>query len=247
MAKGVDPHVLVMTATPIPRTLALTLFGDLDVVALRERPRGRAPARAIFCPPQRWRRVMAAIGRRAARGEGVFVVCPKIGEDGEKGGAVHLAAELSRRFRTGLVHGRMGQAERQAATAAFRDGELDVLVGTTVLEVGVDVPRATLMVVVGCERFGLSTLHQLRGRVGRGGRRGLCILTGDATARTAALCRTDDGFELAEEDLALRGGGELLGQRQSGAGELRALDVVADHDLLQAVRDAVRGDGGAAS
>lgn len=247
VAKGHDPHVLVMTATPIPRTLALTAFGDLDLVSLRERPQGRPPARAIYVEPRCWRRVLSAIGRRVSRGQRVYVVCPKVGEGGEKGGAVRLHRELRAHFAVGLVHGRLSSAERQQVVGAFQRGEVDVLVGTTVLEVGVDVPEATLMVVVGCDRFGLSTLHQLRGRVGRGRTRGLCILTGAATARTAALCRTTDGFELAEEDLALRGGGELLGKRQSGHGSLSALSFAGrdaadgdDRDLLLVVRQAVR-------
>ena len=239
VAKGVDPHVLVMTATPIPRTLALTLFGDLDLATLRERPPGRRPVRAVFLEPRHWRRCLALMNRRANRGEQVYVVCPKIGEDGEKGGAVRMHGELSKRFRCHLVHGRMPAVERQKVTADFRRGAFPVLVGTTVLEVGIDVPNATLMVVVGAHRFGLSTLHQLRGRVGRGPRRGLCILMGMANARTAAICRTSDGFALAEEDLKLRGSGELLGTRQSGLGELRVLDPIEDLDLLLRARAAV--------
>jgi ATP-dependent DNA helicase RecG len=141
-----------------------------------------------------------------------------------------------------LVHGQLDAARRQATVAAFRAGEFAVLVGTTVLEVGVDVPAATLMVVVGADRFGLATLHQLRGRVGRGHQRGMCILTGVDGPRSRAICRTTDGFDLAEVDLVLRGAGELLGRRQSGASELRALDPVADLDLLSRVRDLVRAE-----
>jgi ATP-dependent DNA helicase RecG len=237
--KGTDPHVLVMTATPIPRTLALTLFGDLDAIVLRERPGGRRAPRARYLPGSRWPRVLAAIRRRVER---TFVVCPAVGADGAKGGAVRLHQELAREFRTGVVHGRMPVAERQAALQAFRDGVWDVLVGTTVLEVGVDVPEATLMVVVAAEQFGLATLHQLRGRVGRGPRPGLCLLCGTRTERVAAVCRTADGFELAEADLRIRGSGELLGTEQSGFGELRALDPIDDLELLQRARAAVRGE-----
>jgi ATP-dependent DNA helicase RecG len=240
VAKGVDPHVLVMTATPIPRTLTLTLFGDLDLVTLRERPPGRRPVRAVFLDPHRWRRCLDLITRRVHRGEQVYVVCAKIGEDGEKGGAVRMHEELARRFSCRLVHGRMTSGDRQTVLAEFRKGVFPVLVGTTVLEVGVDVPDATLMVVAGADRFGLSTLHQLRGRVGRGGRRGLCVLAGKRNDRSDAICRTTDGFALAEEDLKLRGSGELLGTRQSGYGELRALDPVQDLELLLRVRTAVR-------
>ncbi|MCA8943323.1 MAG: DEAD/DEAH box helicase [Planctomycetes bacterium] len=242
VAKGRAPHVLVMTATPIPRTLALTLFGDLDAVALRDRPPGRRMSPAVFVPRERWSRVLRSIERTLRRGGRVYVVCPKVGQKGEKGGAVHVHRELSRRFACALVHGRQRAEERQRAIAAFRDGTVSVLVGTTVLEVGVDVPAATLMVVTSAERFGMATLHQLRGRVGRGVRRGLCILTGHANARTAAVCRSLDGFSLAEEDLRLRGAGELLGVRQSGALDFRALDPIADFELLERARRAVRAE-----
>jgi ATP-dependent DNA helicase RecG len=242
--KGDNPHVLVMTATPIPRTLALAMFGDLDTVVLASRPPGHRPVRACHVPAERWPRVVRSIARAVQRGGAVYVVCPAVGEDGEKGGVLRMFAALRQRFRCGLVHGRMRPAERQQVLQAFRDGELDVLVGTTVLEVGVDVPRATLIVVAAAERFGIATLHQLRGRVGRGRRRGLAILCGTRTERVAAVCRTTDGFALAEADLALRGSGELLGTAQSGFGELRALDPVDDLDLLLRVRRAVAAGAG---
>jgi ATP-dependent DNA helicase RecG len=242
VAKGRAPHVLVMTATPIPRTQALALFGDLDLEVLRDRPAGRPPAPAVHVEREGWPRVLRAIGRHVRRGGRAYVVCPKIGEGGEKGGAVRLVQDLSGRFRCGLVHGRLPVAERRARTAEFRDGAFDVLVGTTVLEVGVDVPAATLMVVVGADRFGLAQLHQLRGRVGRGARRGLCILIGEPGERVAALCRTRDGFELAEEDLRIRGAGELLGGQQTGAIDFRALDPLDDYEILRAARDAVRAE-----
>ena len=246
--KGDNPHVLYMTATPIPRTLTLTLFGDLDVTVLRQKPPGHHRVPAFFLPAtdKGWRRILALITRRTARGQRVFVVCPKIGDDGdtgEKGGAIRLQQELSRHFDCRLVHGQMAVKVRQETLEAFRDGAFPVLVGTTVLEVGVDVPDATLMVIVGADRFGLATLHQLRGRVGRGRRRGICVLTGKPTPRTRAICRTTDGFELAEEDLILRGSGELMGRRQSGLSDLRALDPVSDLELLARVRDAVRVEG----
>jgi ATP-dependent DNA helicase RecG len=235
--KGADPHVLVMTATPIPRTLTLTRFGDLDLLTLRERPPGHAPVLARSVAEMS--RAEASIHRAVRRGGGVFVVCPEIGEDGQPDGAVATHAELSRTFSAELVHGRMPNEERQRRIAAFRAGECEVLVGTTVLEVGVDQPRATLMVVRAADRFGLATLHQLRGRVGRGRRRGLCIVVGPKTERTHALCRTTCGFELAETDLRLRGSGELLGTRQSGHAELRALDPLDDEELLLRARRAV--------
>ena len=242
--KAIDPHVLVMTATPIPRTLALTVFGDLESATLEDRPCGHRTPRAFWLPPKGWRRILGIIGRRVSRGEKVFVVCPKIGEGGERGGAYLMFSELAKVFSCGLVHGRLPSAERQKTISSFVRGDVHVLVGTTVLEVGVDVEDATLMVIVNADLFGLSTLHQLRGRVGRGRRRGICILTGTMTDRVAAICRTTDGFELAEEDLRLRGTGELLGTRQSGRGDLRALDPVTDQKLLMRVRQAVREEAG---
>jgi len=242
--KGDNPHVLVMTATPIPRTLALALFGDLDAVVLRERPPGRGPVRAVHLPTEAWSRALQSIGRAVRRGGRVFVVCPSVGEGGEKGGATRVFESLRGAFRCGLVHGRLKATERQRQVALFRAGIHDVLVGTTVLEVGVDVPDATLMVVVAADRFGIATLHQLRGRVGRGARRGLALLCGNKSARVAAVCRTTDGFELAEADLELRGSGELLGSQQSGFGDLRALDPIRDLELLRRARDAVRAAPG---
>jgi len=240
--KGDNPHVLVMTATPIPRTLALVLFGDLDVATLRQRPPGRRVVRAFHLPAERWPRAVRAIERAVRRGGRVFVVCPAVGEDGEKGGVMRVLASLQGQFRCGLVHGRLPAGERQRVLAHFREGVVDVLVGTTVLEVGVDVPNATLVVVVAADRFGIATLHQLRGRVGRGLRRGLCLLCGPRSERVAAVCRTTDGFELAEADLALRGSGELLGTAQSGFDDLRALDPVDDLELLLRVRQAVAAE-----
>ena len=241
--KGDNPHVLVMTATPIPRTLALSLFGDLDIVALHDKPPGHRTVPAVWVQTEKWARALQSIARSVRRGGRVFVVCPAVGEDGEKGGVVKLHESLSERFRCGLVHGRMKPADRRAVVTSFRDGAIDVLVGTTVLEVGVDVPEATLMVVVKADRFGIATLHQLRGRTGRGRRRGLCLLCGPKTERIAAVCSTTDGFELAEKDLAIRGSGELLGTAQSGFVDLRALDPGQDLELLLRVREAVRRDG----
>jgi len=238
--KGRDPHVLVMTATPIPRTMALTMFGDLDLLTLRERPPGRRAVPAMFVEARRWPRVVRSIERAVRRHGRVYVVCPAIGEDDSRTGAVRVHAALAERFRASLVHGRLVATERQEVLRAFRDGECDVLVGTTVLEVGLDVSEALLMVVVAADRFGLATLHQLRGRVGRGRRRGLCIVCGVRNERITALVDTTDGFELAEADLRLRGSGELLGRRQSGFAELRALDLVEDQDLLLRARRAVK-------
>jgi ATP-dependent DNA helicase RecG len=238
--KGVNPHLIVMTATPIPRTLTLTLFGDMQPLYLRERPLGRRPVRTSFVERKRWKRVLHSIERCIRRQAQVYVVCAKIGAKGEKGGEVRMQRELAKRFDAKLLHGRMPSGQRQEITESFRRGDFPVLVGTTVLEVGIDVARAQLMVIVGADRFGLATLHQLRGRVGRGANRGLCILTGDPTSRSRAICRTSDGFELAEEDLRSRGAGELLGRAQSGALDFRALDPIEDIVLLQRARQAVR-------
>ena len=240
--KGRDPHVMVMTATPIPRTMALTMFGDLDALVLRERPPGRRLAPAVFVDAPNWARVVRSIQRAVKRGGRVFVVCPAIGEDDSKTGAVRVHAALAQRLQAGLVHGRMATNQRQEVLQAFREGVCDVLVGTTVLEVGLDVPDAVLMVVVAADRFGLATLHQLRGRVGRGRRRGLCILCGTNNERITALTETTDGFAIAEADLRLRGSGELLGRQQSGFAELRALDLTEDQDLLMRARRAVKGE-----
>ena len=240
--KGENPHVLVMTATPIPRTMALALFGDLDVVTLASRPPGRTAVRAFHLPAQRWSRAVRSIERAVRREGRVFVVCPAVGEDGEKGGVMRMHEALQKKFRCALVHGRLKASERQRALALFREGIVDVLVGTTVLEVGLDVPEATLVVIVSADRFGIATLHQVRGRVGRGARRGIALLCGPKTERVEAICATTDGFELAERDLALRGSGELLGTQQSGFSDLRALDPVEDLDVLLQVRKAVQSE-----
>jgi ATP-dependent DNA helicase RecG len=243
--KGDNPHVLVMTATPIPRTLALVLFGDLDVVTLAQRPPGRRPVRAFHVPTERWARAVQAIARAVARGGRVFVVCPAVGEDGEKGGVVRVLAALQERFRCG-ARARPVAARRTAATcsAASAKGSSTCWSARPCSRSVSTCPTPTLMVVVAADRFGIATLHQLRGRVGRGVRRGLCLLCGPRTARVDAVCRSTDGFALAEADLALRGSGELLGTAQSGFGDLRALDPVEDLELLLRVRKAVQADPG---
>jgi ATP-dependent DNA helicase RecG len=224
------PHLLSLSATPIPRTMALALRGELATSVLDERPRGRTPVETELCPRSEMPRWVEAMRAACARGERAFFVCPRIEDDDEEEelGAVAHAERLSRELapaRVVIVHGAMSAAERARAMGAFRRGEAQVLVGTTVLEVGLDVPEATLMVVEGAERFGLAQLHQLRGRVGRGARPGRCLLVHEeplldpARRRLEMLARTSDGAEIARADLALRGGGDLGGTRQSGLAE----------------------------
>ncbi len=250
---GVD--VLVMTATPIPRTLALTAYGDMDVSKLTEKPPGRTPVDTRTVAADRFLDVVAAVKRKIAAGERVYWVCPLVEESeqsdlaaaAERHSSLRMALEPE--FGEGsvaLVHGKMSSAEKDAAMAAFASGAARLLVATTVIEVGVDVPEATLIVIEHAERFGLAQLHQLRGRVGRGGRPGACLLVysgplGEtAKARLKILRETDDGFRIAEEDLRLRGAGEVLGTRQSGLPEFRLADLVAHADLLAAARDDAR-------
>ncbi len=245
---GADPDLLVMTATPIPRTAAMVVFGDLDMVVLDELPPGRTPVTTVWArtdleETEAWKRVRdeVAAGRRA------YVVCPLV-EGSVKVEATSAVAEYERLaaedlagLRVGLLHGQMPAADKEAAMAAFRAGELEVLVATTVIEVGVDVPEATVMVVEDAERFGIAQLHQLRGRVGRGADRAWCYLLGaaaegDAAERLRALVRTTDGFELAEVDLDLRGEGTILGTRQKGRSDLQLASLRRDRELLDAAR-----------
>ena len=249
--KGEKPaDVLVMTATPIPRTLQLTAYGDMDVSRLTGKPPGRRPVETRVLPASRLDEVIAGLKRAVAKGARAYWVCPLV-EESEKSdlaAAEERAAMLRGVFgaKVGLVHGRMKGAERDAAMAAFKAGETRVLVATTVIEVGVDVPEASIMVVEHAERFGLAQLHQLRGRVGRGTARSTCLLLyhpplgPTAKQRLAALRATDDGFVIAEEDLRLRGAGELLGTKQSGLPEFHFADLSLHGELLAAARDATR-------
>ena len=248
--KGPAPHYLVMTATPIPRTLAMTVFGDLDVTTIDELPPGRSRIQTRIVGPSEQESAWNVVRERLARGEQAFVVYPIIDESDslELRAASTEFEKLSQTVfsdrRVGLLHGRLGTAQREKVMMAFMGGRLDVLVATTVVEVGIDVPNATCMVVEHAERYGLSQLHQLRGRIGRGDRPGHCFLmTGSANAlsneRLAVLAKTTDGFEIAEEDLRLRGPGEMLGTRQHGLPELRVADLLRDGELLRtAQRDA---------
>ncbi|MCL6499893.1 MAG: ATP-dependent DNA helicase RecG, partial [Firmicutes bacterium] len=248
-AKGHEPDVLVMTATPIPRTLALTLYGDLDVSVLDELPPGRQPVRTYHRFPDRRDRVYEFVRQQVQAGRQAYVVCPLV-EESERVDA-SAAVELYERMRTqvfpdlrvGLLHGRMPVAEKDAVMEAFRRGEIQVLVATPVIEVGVDVPNATVMVVEDADRFGLAQLHQLRGRVGRSSHRSYCILisalpTEEARRRIEALVETNDGFRIAQVDLELRGPGEFFGTRQHGLPEFRVADPIGDVALLERAREA---------
>ena len=245
------PHVLHMTATPIPRTLSLTAYGDLDTTALRELPPGRRPIRTWVVDEDRREGAYQYIRERLHEGRQAYVVCPLISDSEEvqakaaEAEAERLAAGELREFRVELLHGRMGSDAKTAVMERFAAGESQVLVATTVIEVGVDVPNATVMLVEGAERFGLSQLHQLRGRVGRGGHESCCILFGDpdgeglgenARARLTAIATESDGFKLAEVDLTIRGEGEILGTRQHGLPRFRAAVLPEDTPMLLEAR-----------
>ena len=245
-AKGSDPHLLVMSATPIPRTLALLMYGDLEVSIIDELPPGRKSVDTFLVNESYRARINAFIRKQVQEGHQCFVVCPAVEENEDLGiKAATVWAETLQKtvfpdLRILLIHGQMKGSEKEAAMAAFARGEADVLVATTVIEVGVDVPNATLMVIEDADRFGLSQLHQLRGRVGRGGHQSYCILTShnrnqETLARLKALCKTTDGFKIAEEDLKMRGPGDFFGSRQSGLPTFRVANLSMD---LQTLKDA---------
>jgi ATP-dependent DNA helicase RecG len=248
--KGAGIDMLVMTATPIPRTLAMTTYGDLDVSRLTEKPPGRQRITTRAIPASRLEEVVAAVGRSVENGARAYWVCPLVEESELIDAAAaeerhhHLAAIFG--SRVGLMHGRMKPTEKDAVMEAFKAGEIDILVATTVIEVGVDVPEATIMVIEHAERFGLAQLHQLRGRVGRGASASSCLLLYQAPlgetarARLKVLRETEDGFRIAEEDLRLRGSGEVLGTRQSGLPSFRVADLTIHGDLLEIARDDAR-------
>ncbi|HEX2146246.1 MAG TPA: helicase-related protein, partial [Pseudorhizobium sp.] len=245
-AKGDAPDMLVMTATPIPRTLVLAAFGDMDVSKLTEKPAGRKPIQTVTVPTERSGEVIGRLRTALAEGKKAYWICPLVEESeaSELMSAEERFAVLSNELggRVGLVHGRMSGPDKDAVMQAFKAGDLRLLVATTVVEVGVDVPDATIMVVEHAERFGLAQLHQLRGRVGRGAEASTCILlykgplSETGHARLSILRDSEDGFLIAEEDLKLRGEGELLGTRQSGTPGFRIADLEAHADLLEIAR-----------
>ena len=246
--KGENPDTLIMTATPIPRTLALTFYGDLDVSVLDEMPSGRQPVKTLVISPRQRKQAYDHIRKQVAEGRQVYIICPVIDEQESDGEAV-AALQEARRLETeefpdltvACLHGRMRPAEKQAVMSAFASGEVAVLISTTVVEVGVDVPNASVMMVEGADRFGLSQLHQLRGRVGRGGHAAWCILVSEASdpdgiKRMQVISETSDGFKLAEADLELRGEGQLFGTRQSGLPDLRLASLPRDLPVLERAR-----------
>jgi ATP-dependent DNA helicase RecG len=244
-SKGLHPDVLVMTATPIPRTLALTAYGDLDTSMLREMPPGRQPIKTIAKPESRRDEIYEFMRRQLDAGRQAYVIYPLVEESAKidlKAAtemADHLSQDVFPAYRVGLLHGKMKQDAKDRVMSAFARGELDVLVATTVVEVGIDVANAAVMLVEHAERFGLSQLHQLRGRVGRGPHQSYCVLlyqaplSDQSRARLAALAETNDGFEIAERDLQLRGPGDFFGTRQSGLPTLRVGDLLRDHQLME--------------
>lgn len=245
--KGWNPDVLTMTATPIPRTLAITVFGDLDVSSIRERPAGRKPIKTYWVKHDMLDRVLGFIRREAEAGHQAYVICPLIEESDKLDvqNAIDVHVQMQQAFPdlpVGLLHGRMTPAEKDEAMRSFSAGETKVLVSTTVIEVGVDVPNATLMIVMDAERFGLSQLHQLRGRVGRGGHQSYCVLIADPKSevgqeRMRIMTETDDGFELSQRDLELRGPGDFFGTKQSGLPEFKLADMANDYAVLEQARD----------
>lgn len=249
LAKGKAPHVLTMTATPIPRTLALTLHGDLDVSQIDELPPGRQPIQTTALTGKERLQAYQLIKREVAQGRQAYVIFPMI-EESEKLDVKAAVAEHQKfsekifpDFNVGLLHGRMSSMEKETALNAFRDNEIQIIVSTTVIEVGVDVPNATVMLIENAERFGLSQLHQLRGRVGRGNHKSYCLLisgskTGEAMQRLSVLEQSQDGFFISEMDLRLRGPGEVLGSRQSGLPDFALASLVEDQEVLVLAREA---------
>jgi ATP-dependent DNA helicase RecG len=247
--KGENPHILVMTATPIPRTLSLTLYGDLSLSIIDELPPGRTPVQTRLVPERSRQRAYELIGRELAAGRQGYIVYPLV-EESEKSdlqdataAAQRLQAQIFPERRIGLLHGRMKPEEKEGVMAAFRERQLDLLVATTVIEVGIDIPNATVMMIEHAERFGLAQLHQLRGRVGRGAQHSHCLLvhtercSDEGRQRLQVMAQTTDGFRIAEADLEIRGPGEFLGTRQSGLPDFRVANLLRDGRILEEARE----------
>ena len=247
--KGQHAHTLVMSATPIPRTLALMIYGDLDLSVIDQLPAGRKPIKTYKIDSEKRQRAFGFIRSHLDQGYQAYIVCPLI-ETGEVDLGLKPAAEYAKEladgpfsgYRVGLLHGKMKAADKEKTMRAFQSGEIQLLVSTTVVEVGVDVPNAVIMMIENAERFGLSQLHQLRGRVGRGPVQSHCILLSDAknpetVERLRVLCSTGDGFRIAEEDLRLRGPGDFFGYRQHGLPELKIADMASDVSLLKTAQE----------
>jgi ATP-dependent DNA helicase RecG len=242
-----NPDVLTMTATPIPRTLAITAFGDMDVSTIRERPHGRKPIKTYWVKHSMMDRVLGFIRREVDQGRQAYVICPLIEESDKLDvqNAIDLYVQMQQAFpdlKVGLLHGRLSASEKDEVMGAFGANETHLLVATTVVEVGVDVPNATLMIIMDAERFGLSQLHQLRGRVGRGAHQSFCVLVADPKSengreRMKVMTETDDGFEVSRRDLELRGPGDFFGTKQSGLPEFKIADMAADFEVLELARD----------
>ena len=243
--KGLAPHVMVMSATPIPRSLSLVLYGDLDLSIVDELPPGRTPVRTRIVPEEKREGLYSFIRAEAAKGYQTYVVCPLVGEEDMDDPDIRSAAQVQKELEdalaplsVGLVHGRMNKHDKEETLERFYSGEINVLVATTVIEVGVNVPRATVMVIEGAERFGLAQLHQLRGRVGRGAQESWCFLMAEPNERLRTLVSTNDGFAVAQKDLELRGAGEFFGTRQHGEPQMPALMLSSDSRLLMRAREA---------
>jgi len=246
--KGMDPHLLVMTATPIPRTLAMTVYADMDISVIKEYPEGHSPPVTLLMDEGRKKEVYGIVKERISAGQQVLVICPVIegSEDKDLKNALDMYTGLKKlfmpRFSVGLIHGQLPPYDKEVIMEEFREGRCDLLVGTTVVEVGIHAPGATVIVIEDPERFGLAQLHQLRGRVGRGAERGLCLLmvknhlSEESLSRLQALAECDDGFEIARRDLEIRGQGELMGFKQAGSGELEFSEMFREPELLMTAK-----------
>jgi ATP-dependent DNA helicase RecG len=247
--KGVNPDILVMTATPIPRSLALTIYGDLDRSIVAELPPGRTPIKTHYVPENKRKGAYDFMRSEMDKGRQIYVICPLVAESEKvdlkaaQDEAARLQKDIFPDYKVGLLHGRLKSEEKEQIMGEFKDGKINILVSTTVIEVGIDIPNATVMVIEQAERFGLSQLHQLRGRIGRGSEQSYCFLiaetkTDDAKVRIKALLDSNDGFKIAEADLKLRGPGEFYGTRQSGLPNFRVADIIRDEKILKEARAA---------